>query len=105
MEALYDYARSTRQEGPLLSNDERDQFEQLTKAVRESDFPTKINSQGSSNSNLAKLVETWKMETKETTENHSALSFHASWHLVVIGNLRSRRYLELKSRFLAGHLG
>jgi len=61
MEALYDYAKEIYPPGKVLyfiKNDEKDQFEQLTKAVREKLTPTdQILLKGSNSMNLAKLVE------------------------------------------------
>lgn len=61
MEALYDYAKEIYPPGKVqyfIKNDEKDQFEQLTKAVRESLTPTdQILLKGSNSMNLAKLVE------------------------------------------------
>ena len=61
MEALYDYAKEIYPPGKVLyfiKNDEKDQFEQLTKAVREELTPAdQILLKGSNSMNLAKLVE------------------------------------------------
>ena len=61
MEALYDYAKEIYPPGRVhyfIKNDEKDQFEQLTKAVRESLTPVdQILLKGSNSMNLAKLVE------------------------------------------------
>ena len=61
MEALYDYAKEIYPPGKVhyfIKNDEKDQFEQLTKAVREKLTPAdKILLKGSNSMNLAKLVE------------------------------------------------
>lgn len=61
MEALYDYAKEIYLPGKVhyfIKNDEKDQFEQLTKAVRESLTPAdQILLKGSNSMNLAKLVE------------------------------------------------
>ncbi len=61
MEALYDYAKEIYPPGKVhyfIKNDEKDQFEQLTKAVRESLTPAdQILLKGSNSMNLAKLVE------------------------------------------------
>ena len=61
MEALYDYAKEIYPPGKVhyfIKNDEKDQFEQLTQAVRESLTPTdQILLKGSNSMNLAKLVE------------------------------------------------
>ena len=61
MEALYDYAREIYPPGKVhyfIKNDEKDQFEQLTKAVREKLTPAdQILLKGSNSMNLAKLVE------------------------------------------------
>ena len=61
MEALYDYTKEIYPPGKVhyfIKNDEKDQFEQLTKAVRESLTPTdQILLKGSNSMNLAKLVE------------------------------------------------
>ena len=61
MEALYDYAKEIYPPGKVhyfIKNDEKDQFEQLTKAVREKLTPTdQILLKGSNSMNLAKLVE------------------------------------------------
>ena len=61
MEALYDYAKEIYPPGRVhyfIKNDEKDQFEQLTKAVREKLTPTdQILLKGSNSMNLAKLVE------------------------------------------------
>ncbi|RSJ57415.1 UDP-N-acetylmuramoyl-tripeptide--D-alanyl-D-alanine ligase [Streptococcus gordonii] len=61
MEALYDYAKEIYPSGRVhyfIKNDEKDQFEQLTKAVRESLTPAdQILLKGSNSMNLAKLVE------------------------------------------------
>ncbi|MBZ2131653.1 UDP-N-acetylmuramoyl-tripeptide--D-alanyl-D-alanine ligase [Streptococcus gordonii] len=61
MEALYDYAKEIYPPGRVhyfIKNDEKDQFEQLTKAVRESLTPAdQILLKGSNSMNLAKLVE------------------------------------------------
>ncbi|WP_061596765.1 UDP-N-acetylmuramoyl-tripeptide--D-alanyl-D-alanine ligase [Streptococcus gordonii] len=61
MEALYDYAKEIYPPGRVhyfVKNDEKDQFEQLTKAVRESLTPAdQILLKGSNSMNLAKLVE------------------------------------------------
>lgn len=60
MEALYDYAKEIYPPGKVhyfIKNDEKDQFEQLTQAVRESLTPTdQILLKGSNSMNLAKLV-------------------------------------------------
>ena len=61
MESLYDYAKEIYPPGKVhyfIKNDEKDQFEQLTKAVREKLTPTdQILLKGSNSMNLAKLVE------------------------------------------------
>jgi len=61
MEALYDYAKEIYPPGKVyyfIKNDEKDQFEQLTKAVRENLTPAdQILLKGSNSMNLAKLVE------------------------------------------------
>lgn len=61
MEALYDYAKEIYPPGKVhyfIKNDENDQFEQLTKAVREKLTPAdQILLKGSNSMNLAKLVE------------------------------------------------
>ena len=61
MEALYDYAKEIYPPGKVqyfVKNDEKDQFEQLTKAVREKLTPAdQILLKGSNSMNLAKLVE------------------------------------------------
>ena len=61
MEALYDYAKEIYPPGKVhyfIKNDEKDQFEQLTKAVRESLTPTdQILLKGSNSMNLTKLIE------------------------------------------------
>ena len=61
MEALYDYAKEIYPPGKVhyfIKNDEKDQFEQLTKAVRESlTSADQILLKGSNSMNLAKLVE------------------------------------------------
>ena len=61
MEALYDYAKEIYPSGKVyyfIKNDEKDQFEQLTKAVRESlTSADQILLKGSNSMNLAKLVE------------------------------------------------
>ncbi|MBZ2066310.1 UDP-N-acetylmuramoyl-tripeptide--D-alanyl-D-alanine ligase [Streptococcus sanguinis] len=61
MEALYDYAKEIYPPGKVhyfIKNDEKDQFEQLTKAVREKLAPAdQILLKGSNSMNLAKLVE------------------------------------------------
>ena len=61
MEALYDYAKEIYPPGRahyFIKNDEKDQFEQLTKAVREKLTPAdQILLKGSNSMNLAKLVE------------------------------------------------
>ncbi|MCY7024903.1 MULTISPECIES: UDP-N-acetylmuramoyl-tripeptide--D-alanyl-D-alanine ligase [Streptococcus] len=61
MEALYDYAKEIYPSGKVhyfIKNDEKDQFEQLTKAVREKLTPVdQILLKGSNSMNLAKLVE------------------------------------------------
>ena len=61
MEALYDYAKEIYLPGRVhyfIKNDEKDQFEQLTKAVREKLTPAdQILLKGSNSMNLAKLVE------------------------------------------------
>ncbi|RSI05422.1 UDP-N-acetylmuramoyl-tripeptide--D-alanyl-D-alanine ligase [Streptococcus sanguinis] len=61
MEALYDYVKEIYPPGKVqyfIKNDEKDQFEQLTKAVREKLTPTdQILLKGSNSMNLAKLVE------------------------------------------------
>ena len=61
MEALYDYAKEIYPPGRVhyfIKNDEKDQFEQLTKAVRERLTPAdQILLKGSNSMNLAKLVE------------------------------------------------
>ena len=61
MEGLYDYAKEIYPPGRVhyfVKNDEKDQFEQLTKAVRESLTPAdQILLKGSNSMNLAKLVE------------------------------------------------
>ena len=61
MEALYDYAKEIYPPGKVhyfIKNDEKDQFEQLTKAVREKLTPAdQILLKGSNAMNLAKLVE------------------------------------------------
>lgn len=61
MEALYDYAKEIYPPGKVhyfIKNDEKDQFEQMTKAVREKLTPTdQILLKGSNSMNLAKLVE------------------------------------------------
>ncbi len=59
MEALYDYAKEIYPPGKVhyfYQNDEKDQFEQLTKAVRENLTPCRPNFKGSNSMNLAKLV-------------------------------------------------
>ena len=64
MEALYDYAKEIYPPGRVhyfIKNDEKDQFEQLTKAVRETLTPADpILLKGSNSLNLAKLVEDWE---------------------------------------------
>ena len=64
MEALYDYAKEIYPPGKVhyfIKNDEKDQFEQLTKAVREILTPAdQILLKGSNSMNLAKLVEDLK---------------------------------------------
>ena len=64
MEALYDYAKEIYPPGKVqyfIKNDEKDQFEQLTKAVREKLTPAdQILLKGSNSMNLAKLVEDLK---------------------------------------------
>ena len=66
MEALYDYAKEIYPPGKVhyfIKNDEKDQFEQLTQAVRESLTPTdQILLKGSNSMNLAKLVEVLEEE-------------------------------------------
>ena len=61
MEALYDYAKEIYPPGKVhyfIKNDEKDQFEQLTKAVREKLTPAdQLLLKGSNSMNLAKLVE------------------------------------------------
>ena len=61
MEALYDYAKEIYPLGKVhyfIKNDEKDQFEQMTKAVREKLTPAdQILLKGSNSMNLAKLVE------------------------------------------------
>ena len=61
MEALYDYAKEIYPPGKVhyfSKTDEKDQFEQLTKAVREKLTPAdQILLKGSNSMNLAKLVE------------------------------------------------
>lgn len=61
MEALYDYAKEIYPPGRVhyfIKNDEKDQFEQLTKAVRENlTTADQILLKGSNSMNLAKLVE------------------------------------------------
>ena len=61
MEALYDYAKEIYPPGKVhyfIKNDEKDQFEQLFKAVREKLTPAdQILLKGSNSMNLAKLVE------------------------------------------------
>ena len=61
MEALYDYAKEIYPLGKVhyfIKNDEKDQFEQLTQAVREKLTPAdQILLKGSNSMNLAKLVE------------------------------------------------
>ena len=61
MEALYDYAKEIYPPGKVhyfIKNVEKDQFEQLTKAVREELTPAdQILLKGSNSMNLAKLVE------------------------------------------------
>ncbi|MEZ7551273.1 UDP-N-acetylmuramoyl-tripeptide--D-alanyl-D-alanine ligase [Streptococcus sp. 20925_1_22] len=61
MEALYNYAKEIYPPGKVhyfIKNDEKDQFEQLKQAVRESLTPTdQILLKGSNSMNLAKLVE------------------------------------------------
>ena len=61
MEALYDYAKEIYPPGRVhyfIKNDEKDQFEQLFKAVREKLTPAdQILLKGSNSMNLAKLVE------------------------------------------------
>lgn len=61
MEALYDYAKEIYSPGRVhyfIKNDEKDQFEQMTKAVREKLTPAdQILLKGSNSMNLAKLVE------------------------------------------------
>ena len=61
MEALYDYAKEIYPPGKVhyfIKNDEKDQFEQLSQAVRENLTPTdQILLKGSNSMNLAKLVE------------------------------------------------
>ena len=61
MEALYDYAKEIYPPGKVhyfIKNNEKDQFEQLTKAVREKLTPAdQILLKGSNSMNLAKLVE------------------------------------------------
>ena len=61
MEALYDYAKEIYPPGKVhyfIKNDQKDQFEQLTKAVREKLTPAdQILLKGSNSMNLAKLVE------------------------------------------------
>ena len=61
MEDLYDYAKEIYPPGRVhyfIKNDEKDQFEQLTKAVREKLTPAdQILLKGSNSMNLAKLVE------------------------------------------------
>ena len=61
IEALYDYAKEIYPPGKVqyfIKNDEKDQFEQLTKAVREELTPAdQILLKGSNSMNLAKLVE------------------------------------------------
>ena len=61
MEALYDYAKEIYPPGKVhyfIKNDEKDQFEQLTKAVRENlTTADQILFKGSNSMNLAKLVE------------------------------------------------
>ena len=61
MEALYDYAKEIYPPGKVhyfIKNDEKEQFEQLTKAVREKLTPAdQILLKGSNSMNLAKLVE------------------------------------------------
>ena len=61
MEALYDYAKEIYPPGKVhyfSKNDQKDQFEQLTKAVRDKLTPAdQILLKGSNSMNLAKLVE------------------------------------------------
>ena len=61
MEALYDYAKEIYPPGKVhyfIKNDEKDQFEQLTKAVRENlTTADQILLKGSNSMNLAKLLE------------------------------------------------
>lgn len=61
MEALYDYAKEIYPPGKVhyfIKNDEKDKFEQLTKAVRENlTTADQILLKGSNSMNLAKLVE------------------------------------------------
>ena len=61
MEALYDYAKEIYPPGKVhyfIKNDEKDQFEQLTKAVKEKLTPAdQILLKGSNSMDLAKLVE------------------------------------------------
>ena len=61
MEALYDYAKEIYPLGKVhyfIKNDQKDQFEQLTKTVREKLTPAdQILLKGSNSMNLAKLVE------------------------------------------------
>ncbi|KJQ59022.1 UDP-N-acetylmuramoyl-tripeptide--D-alanyl-D-alanine ligase [Streptococcus gordonii] len=61
MEALYDYAKEIYPPGRVhyfIKNNEKDQFEQMTKAVREKLTPAdQILLKGSNSMNLAKLVE------------------------------------------------
>lgn len=61
MEALYDYAKEIYPPGKVhyfIKNDEKDQFDQLSQAVRESLTPAdQILLKGSNSMNLAKLVE------------------------------------------------
>lgn len=61
MEALYDYAKEIYPPGKVhyfIKNDEKDQFEQLSQAVRESlTSADQILLKGSNSMNLAKLVE------------------------------------------------
>ena len=61
MEALYDYAKEIYPPGRVhyfIKNDEKDQFEQLTKAVKEKLTPAdQVLLKGSNSMNLAKLVE------------------------------------------------
>ncbi len=61
MEALYDYTKEIYPPGKVhyfIKNDEKDQFEQLTQAVREKLTPAdQILLKGSNSMNLAKLVE------------------------------------------------